>query len=139
MTGGESETIDALRAILAGWVTGAAIGVVSLGAIMILLARESDPMGRFPMIRVSLPVFGIVMANVLVIGWTLVGILLGFLYTLLSPGAYIVGVIALGSFVWAAHFVLRGSTAGETKFVWPSLVIATVLFASMVPVLVEVA
>ncbi len=139
MTGGESETVDALRAILAGWITGAAIGIVNLGVTMILLAREPDPMSRFPMLKVSLPVFGIVVANVLMIGWTLVGVLLGFVYTLVTPGAFVVGVIALGVFAGVAHFVLRGPTAAEAKLVWPSLAIATVLFASVVPFLVEIA
>jgi hypothetical protein len=132
------ETGEALRAILAGWVTGAAIGIVNLGVLMVLLAREREPMARFPGLKVSLPIFGVIVANVMVFGWTLVGIVLGFIYTLMSPGAFVAVVVAVGVFVGAAYGVLRGVAASEAKFVWPSLALGTVLFASVVPFLVEV-
>lgn len=126
-----------LRAILAGWITGAGIGVLNLGVLMVLLAREPEPMRRFPGLRVSLPVFGVIVANVALLGWTLVGVLVGLLYALLSPGAFVASVVATGGLVALVYGIFRGVAASEAKFVWPSLALGVLLFASLVPLLVD--
>ena len=126
------------RAVVAGWLIGVMVGLICLGILMIGLAREPNWAARIPKLRVSLPIFGIVAANVMMIGWTLVGVLLGFAYWARPGIAFSVGVIAVGVLGGGLYWVMRsGARGSEPLIVWSSLVVITLAFGVGMPLLAE--
>ncbi len=127
------------RAVVAGWLTGVMIGLICLGIVMIGLARDPSWSARMPRVKVSLPVFGIIVANGMMFGWTLVGVLLGFAYAARPGLAFSVGLFALAILGGGLYWIMRSSAHGSEPFmVWGCLVVAVLGFGVGMPLLIEV-
>lgn len=125
-------------AVIAGWLTGVLVGLSLLTVLVIGLSREPRWWDRFPGLRVSLPVFGIIAANAMVFGWTLVGVLLGVAYAVLGTPGYSIAIVAVGMAAGAGYWIVRGEAWGmERRIVWISVGVATAAFAVVVPVVAE--
>lgn len=107
-------------AVLAGWVSGFAVALASTGYLMFGLSRA-----RFrplPDLKVSLPIFGIVAVNALVIAWTLAGIGAGVAYHLAGQPGFTAGVAALHLLAALVYAAARGRPwSGEARVVWATL------------------
>ena len=68
---------DIVRPLLAGWILGAAIGLIETALVVIAVARSPRWPEQLSYFRVSIPAFTIAAANGMLIGWTLVGLLFG--------------------------------------------------------------
>lgn len=134
-------TDETARALLAGFITGAAVAFATTFLSMLVLAR-STVWQRLPQNRrVSLPLMGVVFVNLLMLVWTALGLLLGaaflrveserpdgallsenWLFTLivaiLAGSALVVVLIVRGRLEWPA---------------WATTLIATAAFGWMLP------
>ena len=112
---------DAARALLAGFVSGAAVAFVSWALLLVALARNRAALAvaggdR----RVPLPLLGIVVANGAFLAWTLLGLVLGGVFIGIEDrhpeggpltGNWLFSVIVLActaGALGAAAFVMRG-------------------------------
>lgn len=126
------------RAVVAGWVTGAIVGLTCLAILLIGLSRESAWATRVPHLRVGLPLLGVVAANAMLFGWTIVGVLAGFAYWARPGILYSIGLVAIGAFVGLLYWIVRsGARGSEPAVVWSSLVVVVVMFAVVMPLLAE--
>ncbi|MQC18654.1 MAG: hypothetical protein DWG80_06245 [Chloroflexi bacterium] len=129
---------DLAGALLAGWIAGAVAGLTSTAAVLIVAARSPSFAARLPARR--LPLLGIVLANGLTIGLTLVGLLLGGLFYRLggegAGGALRFGaavlVVAVG-FFGLYVFVRSGLRGREAPIVVVALGVAGVCFGVLLP------
>ncbi len=71
-----------MRALLAGWVTGAAVAFISTGVLLVALvqarARGVQWLAGWERVRPAL--VGIVFVNGMMLAWTLLGLVLGAIY-----------------------------------------------------------
>lgn len=121
-------------AVLAGWVCGFAMALASTAYVMFGLSRT-----RFrplPNLNVSLPIFGIVAINALVIAWTLAGIGAGVALHLAGPARSAVGIAALHLLAALAYVIARGRPgSGEARVVWATLLTSLGAFVGLLPFL----
>ena len=123
-------------AVLAGWVCGFAIALASTGYLMFGLSRAKIRL--LPNLKVSLPIFGIVAVNALVIAWTLAGIGAGVGYHLLGGPRFAAATAATHALAALVYSVARGRPgSGEAKVVWATLGTSLVAFAGVLPFLAE--
>ncbi len=126
---------EAMQALLAGWLSGAAAGLAVTGVVLVMAARHPALAPRLPWQR-HLGVLGIVVANGMLIVLTLVGLLLGALYHRTREDAerfplwVILGLFAVGGL----YFFVRGRVrTAEAPVVLVALAIAGVAFAGLLP------
>lgn len=134
-----SVSAETAQALLAGWLSGAAAGLAITAVVLIVLARHPEAAARLPG-QGRLRFVAIVVANALVLGLTLVGLVLGALYLRTSGdagGAWFSLVVAGGCVAAAALYVfVRGQIrGGEAPVVLGSIVIAAAAFGVMLPLL----
>ena len=124
------------RPLLAGWIAGAIVGLADTALLLVVLSRDPAWVRRLPGLRVSLPIFGVVAVNALLIGWTLVGIVLGALYLGAPMPAF--SLAAAGAWFALAGlytFVRGGRHRGEAVVVWGTATLAAGAFALLLPLL----
>lgn len=123
-------------AVLAGWVSGFAVALACTGYVMFGLSRMH--LRPLPDLKVSLPIFGIVAVNALVIAWTLAGIGAGVAYDAAGPARFTAGVVAVHLLMALVYGVARGRLgSGEARVVWATLLTSLAAFAGVLPFLAE--
>lgn len=68
------------RALLAGMISGTAMSFLITGFATVVLIRNQQLHQVLQKVRIPLPLIGIVLANGLILGGTMLGLLLGFVY-----------------------------------------------------------
>lgn len=134
-------TDETARALLAGFVTGAAVAFATTFIGLVALSRSSIwqrlPQNR----RVPLPLMGIVLVNGLMLGWTALGLLLGAVF-LRAESARPAGALLSENWVFTAvvfgmaGLVLAAIAAVRGRIEWPvwgTALIATGAFGWMLP------
>ncbi len=125
---------ETARALLAGWVSGAAVAFATTALALFALARDPVWRERFGRTRLRLPLVGVVVVNAMMLFWTVVGLILGAVYLGADQPAFSItvgAVIVLGVVLFA---VVRGMPGWLT---WSTLAIALASFAGLLPALVE--
>lgn len=127
---------DIARPLLAGWITGAAVGLLDTAIIVIAVSRSSRWPEQLANFRVSIPAFTIATVNGMLIGWTLIGLLMGALWIALPAPRFSIAVCAVGCLLAGLYAFVRGLDArGEAAVVIGSAMLSTVAFAVVLPVL----
>lgn len=127
---------DVARPLLAGWVAGAGVGLAHTALLLLALSRDPAWPKRLPGLRVSLPILGVVAANALVIGWTLVGLVLGAILIGAPMPAFSFAVGGGCLALAALYTFVRGRPPrGEAVVVWATAALAAVAFAVLLPLL----
>lgn len=127
---------DLARALLAGWLSGAAAGLAITAILLVTAARRPMLAHRLPW-QGRLVVFGILAANATVFALTLVGLVLGALqHRTHGDGRFslmvVAGVVVLGGL----YVFIRGRVrTGEAPAVVAALVVVALAFAVMLPAL----
>ncbi|MEX2373473.1 MAG: hypothetical protein WD800_06675 [Dehalococcoidia bacterium] len=127
---------EAAQALMAGWLSGATAGLAVTALVLVTASRTPALATRLPF-QGRLGILGIVAANVMVFGLSLIGLLLGTAYHEtsaeagggrfpLAVAAVIVGLVALYGFV-------RGFRRGEAPVVLGGLALSALAFAVMLP------
>ena len=131
--------LEVARTLLAGWLAGAVVGLGDTALLLVILARHPGWAARLPALRVRLPILGVLAANGMVIGWTLVGLLLGALALRLPMPAFALVVAGLWLAAGGAYTVVRGlppregPRRDEAALVWGTIILATLVFAILLP------
>ena len=122
------------RALLAGWIAGAIVGLADTALLLVVLSRHPAWAQRLPGLRISLPIFGVVAVNAMLIGWTLVGIVLGALYLGAPTPAFSIAAGG-GWFVLAGLYTFVRGHEGrdEAAVIWGTAALAAVAFALLLP------
>jgi hypothetical protein len=136
-------TDETARALLAGFVSGAAVALATTFLGMVVVAR-STVWQRLPQNRrVPLPLMGVVFVNLLILSWTALGLLLGAAYlraesdhpagALLSANWLFTLLVTMGvATAIGAAFVVRGRLEWP---VWATAAMAVLAFGWMLPAL----
>jgi len=134
---------EAARALLAGFISGAAGAFATTFLILVVVARNAAwqrlPRNR----RAPMPLVGVVFVNLLMLLWTAAGLVLGALYLraesdrpdgfLLTPNwTFTVGVTVVIGIALVAAAIVRGRLGTTAPLV---ALIAHLAFAWMLPVL----
>ena len=82
-------------ALLAGWISGAAVAFATTAIVLVWLSRNEGWRARFGRTNVRLPLVGIVVVNGMMLGWTLVGLMLGAVYLWMDQPAFSITVVAM--------------------------------------------
>ena len=129
-----SSEVEAGRALLAGFVSGAAAAFATVAIALWSMSRSPRWRERAAGLkRLPAPLVGIVLVNGALIGWTLLGLLLGAAYLQVGDPlrfGTIVHAIALIA-VLAAAFVLRRLSGA----IWATAIVAAVAFGILLPAL----
>jgi hypothetical protein len=132
---------ETLRALVSGFIAGAAVALASTFIVLIALAR-GEYWRRLPQNqRVPMPLVGVVFVNLFMLTWTALGLLLGALYLraesdspdggLLSPNRlFTVAIVIVVASLLAATAVVRGRPGWP---VWSTALIAVLAFGWMLP------
>jgi hypothetical protein len=136
-------TDETARALLAGFVSGAAVALATTFLGMVVLAL-STVWRRLPLNRrVPLPLMGVVFVNLLILSWTALGLLLGAAFlraesdhpagALLSANWLFTLLVTMGvATAIGAAFVVRGRLEWP---VWATAAMAVLAFGWMLPAL----
>ena len=111
-------------ALLAGWVSGAAVAFASTAIVLVVLSRDDGWRARFQRTTVRLPLVGVLIINGMMLAWTLVGLVLGAVYLWTDQPAFSIALavmLVLGLVMWSA---VRGRPG------WAVLATAGVALAS---------
>ena len=125
-----------MRALFSGLVAGMIVAFATTAIILIAISRDPRWIARAANLRVPLPLAGIVVVNGMMLGWTLVGLVLGALYLLAEEhrpagglastnvlfSALVAGVVLLALGI---AFYVRG------RLTWPVWSTALVAAASL--------
>lgn len=128
---------ETARALFAGFTAGAAAAFVTAALALRSMSRDASWLARWRRTaaagRTPLPLLGVLLVNGLLLGWTLLGLLLGAAYLGVGDplrfGA-IVHAAALAALV-AAGFVRRRVTAS----MWAAALTAALAFGALLPAL----
>ena len=71
---------ETMRALFSGLVAGAIVAFATTAITLIAIARDPRWILMASTVRVPLPLAGVVMVNGMMLGWTLVGLVLGAFY-----------------------------------------------------------
>ena len=127
---------DIARPLLAGWITGAAVGLIDTAIVVIAVSRSPRWPAQLANFRVSIPAFTIAAVNGMLIGWTLIGLLMGALWIVVPMPRFAILVCAIGCVLAGLYAFVRGLDArGEAAVVIGSAVLSTVAFAVALPLL----
>jgi len=123
---------DVARVLLAGWISGAAVALAGTAIVLVVLSRDDGWRERFQRTTLRLPLVGVVVVNGMMLGWTLVGLIMGGIYLGTEQPAFSITVIvllALGLVMWSA---VRGRPGWAVLAMVGS---ALVSFAGLLPAL----
>ena len=127
---------EVARPLLAGWIAGAFVGLLDTALVVIAVSRSPRWPEQLSHFRVSLPAFTIAAANGMLLGWTLVGLLLGAFWIIIPMPRFAIAVCAVTFAVAGLYAYVRGlDDRGEATVVLSSLALATFAFAGALPVL----
>ena len=129
---------EAARALVAGFISGAAAALASTGIALFSMSRNAEwwvrARERVAGARsVPLPLLGIVIVNAMMLAWTLLGLVLGAAYLSLDDPArfrLFLNVAVLVALI-AAGFV-RGRM---TRTMWVTALVAAVAYGVLLPLL----
>ena len=125
---------DIVRPLLAGWILGAAIGLIETARVVIAVARSPRWPEQLSYFRVSIPAFTIAAANGMLIGWTLVGLLFGAISIVVPMPNFSAAVFVVFGGVAVLYSYVRGlGRRGEATLVVGSCVLAGVAFGGLLP------
>lgn len=123
---------DTGRALLAGWVSGAAVAFVTTALVLFAVSRDASWRERLNRTRLRLPLLGVVVVNAMMLFWTLVGLMLGAIHLGVDQPAFsftIVAIVGLGLVLFAA---VRGMPGWLT---WSTVAVAVASFGGLLPAL----
>lgn len=123
---------DLLRALLAGWIAGAAAAFAATGILVAVLARTTAWRARLTEVRVSLPLVGIIVVNGALLVLTIVGLVLGALYHAGDQPGFSLSIVAAGTALLALGWFVRG------RLEWPLWALAGVFviaYGGLLPLL----
>ena len=115
---------ELLRALLAGWIAGAAASFAATTIIVTVMARTTAWRSRLTEIRASLPLVGIIVVNGALLALTIVGLILGGLYHAGEQPGFSLGIAVVGVTLLALGWFVRG------RLEWPLWALAGVFVAS---------
>ena len=129
---------EAARALVAGFISGAAAALASTGIALFSMSRNAEwwvrARERVAGARsVPLPLLGVVIVNAMMLAWTLLGLVLGAAYLSLDDPArfrLFLNVAVLVALI-AAGFV-RGRM---TRTMWVTALVAAVAYGVLLPLL----
>jgi len=129
---------EAARALVAGFISGAAAALASTGIALFSMSRNAEwwvrARERVAGARsVPLPLLGIVIVNAMMLAWTLLGLILGAAYLSLDDPArfrFFLNVAVLVALI-AAGFV-RGRM---TRTMWVTALVAALAYGVLLPLL----
>lgn len=129
-------TIDfeVVQALLAGWISGAAVAFATTAIVLVVLSRDEGWRARFVRTTVRLPLMGIVVINGMMLVWTLVGLMLGALTLWTDQPGFTVAVtamLALALLVWITVVGRPGWAVLST------VAVALAAFGGLLPFLVS--
>lgn len=123
---------DLLRALLAGWIAGAAAAFAATGILVAVLARTTAWRARLTEVRVSLPLVGIIVVNGALLVLTIVGLVLGALYHAGDQPGFSLSIVVAGTALLALGWFVRG------RLEWPLWALAGVFviaYGGLLPLL----
>ncbi len=126
-----------LQSLLAGWLSGAAAGLALTAVVLVWLARRPEVARRLPL-QTRLPILGIVAANALVFGLTLLGLVSGAVYHNTSAdaggGRFPLVLAGLLLTVGALYAFVRGTVRSkEAPVVLAALIVCGLAFGGLMP------
>ena len=129
---------EAARALVAGFISGAAAALASTGIALFSMSRNAQwwvrARERVAGARsVPLPLLGVVIVNAMMLAWTLLGLILGAAYLSLDDPArfrFFLNVAVLVALI-AAGFV-RGRM---TRTMWVTALVAALAYGVLLPLL----
>ena len=129
-----SAEVDAARALFSGFVSGAVAAFATVALALWAMSRSVRWRTRIASLgRLPLPLVGVVLVNVALLGWTLLGLLLGAAYIEVADplrfGLIVHGLVLIA--VVAAAFVLRGLSGA----IWATAIVAAFAFGVLLPAL----
>ena len=129
-----SAEVDASRALFAGFVSGAAAAFATVAIALWSMSRSPRWRERAAGLeRLSAPLLGVVLVNGALIGWTLLGLLLGAVYLQVGDplrfGMIVHALVLIA--VLAAAFVLRRLSGA----IWATAIVAAFAFGILLPAL----
>ncbi len=129
-----SAEVDAGRALFSGVVSGAAAAFATVAIALWAMSRSPRWRERAAGLnRIPAPLVGVVLVNGALIGWTLLGLLLGAVYIQVADplrfGMIVHGLVLIA--VIATAFVFRGLSG----VVWATAIVAAFAFGVLLPAL----
>lgn len=126
----ESETV---RALVAGWFSGVGVAFITMALLLVVLVR--DPKWRMiaGQSKLRFPLVGVIAINVLMLLWTLIGLVFGALYLILGQPVFSIAIAMITLIGSGIVLFVRGG------FGWPACVViltVLVLFGGLLPALV---
>ncbi len=129
---------EAARALVAGFIAGAAAALATTGIALFSMSRNAEwwvrARERVAGARsVPLPLLGIVVVNAMMLAWTLLGLVLGAAYLSLDDPArfrFFLNIAVLAALI-AAGFV-RGRM---TRMMWVTALVAALAYGVLLPLL----
>lgn len=129
---------EAARALVAGFISGAAAALATTGIALVSMSRNAQwwVQARERVAgasRVPLPLLGVVVVNAMMLAWTLLGLVLGTAYLSLDDPArfrFFVNIALLLALI-AAGFV-RGRM---TRAMWSTALVAALAYGVLLPLL----
>jgi hypothetical protein len=126
---------DTAQALLAGWVSGAAVAFATTAVVLFAVSRDPWWQARLNRTRLRLPLLGVVIVNAMMLFWTIVGLVLGAIHLGVDQPAFsltVVAITALGLLLFSA---IRGRPGWVT---WSTVAVAMLAFAGLLPALAAV-
>ena len=125
---------DTARALLAGWISGAAVAFAHTALLLVALARDPRWRERMGRTRLRLPLIGVIVVNAMMLFWTLAGLLLGALYLGTGQPAFTVTLAAIVGLALVVATVVWGMPG---RLTWALAAIALASFGGLLPGLVQ--
>ena len=125
---------ETARALLAGWVSGAAVAFTTTALLLVALAHDPAWRAIFGRTTLRLPLIGVIVVNALMLFWTLAGLVLGALYLGTGQPAFSITVVAIAGLGLVLFAFIRGMPGWLT---WATVAVALVSFGGLLPALSE--
>lgn len=122
-------------ALLAGWVSGAAVAFVTTAVVLMAVARDEAWGERLNRNRVRLPLLGVLVVNAMMLFWTLVGLMLGAIHLGVNQPVFSLSIVAIVGLVVMLFTAVRGRPGWVT---WSTVAAALLSFAGLLPALAGV-
>lgn len=126
---------DTGRALLAGWVSGAAVAFVTTALVLLAVARDDGWRERLNRTRLRLPLLGVLIVNAMMLFWTLVGLMLGAIHLGIDQPAFSLTIVAIVALALILLSAVRGMPGWLT---WSTVGVAVVSFGGLLPALASV-
>jgi hypothetical protein len=123
---------DTARALLAGWVSGAAVAFATTALVLLAVSRDPAWRDRLNRTRLRLPLLGVVVVNAMMLFWTLVGLVLGAITLAVDQPAYSLTIVAITTLALLLYSTIRGLPGWLT---WSTTALALAAFALLLPAL----